>query len=97
MQFNIKPEGTPVVIDTAASHTPLQWIEMKTTSFEKFEVKEHHASLLTSLTSGTGRLWVAGFGITLAFLGIVITPSKKTPNSSTKRRNEQLNSVVRLQ
>ena len=76
MQFNISPQGVPVVIDTAASSTPLQWIERKVSQTQNLQISQKNESCLSILSHGTRRLWLAGFGITILFLGIVLTPSE---------------------
>jgi hypothetical protein len=71
MQFNLTSNGAPIVIDMSASQTPLAWLSKRARKAKVLEVEHNHASLLTSIVQGRGRLWLIACGAFLMFVGLV--------------------------
>lgn len=71
MQFNQSPSGTPVVIDRAASKTPLDWVAQRARRDRAVFLEESRQSLLSKMTTGTNRLWLAGVGVFIIFVGLI--------------------------
>ena len=74
MQFNQAATGTPVVIDRAAAKTPLDWVAQRARQTRAVDITMPRDSILTTLTKGRNRLWLAGAGVFVIFIGLVISP-----------------------
>jgi hypothetical protein len=75
MQFNLAAEGTPVVIDSSASHTPLEWIAERSRRDHVIATHAEESSLLSGLSSGRSRLLLVGGAVFAMFIGFL----KKEP------------------
>ena len=71
MQFNQPPSGTPVVIDRAASKTPLDWVAQRARRDRAVYLEEPRQSILSKMTTGKNRLWLAGVGVFIIFVGLI--------------------------
>lgn len=71
MQFNQSPAGTPVVIDRAASKTPLDWIDQRARRDRVIDINEPRQSILSAMTTGKKRLWLAGVGVFVIFIALI--------------------------
>ena len=69
IQLNKEVEGTPIVTDLGSSRTPLQWIDEKVLLVTPVDIAVHDETSLSRLVSGTGRLWIAAFGVFFVFVG----------------------------
>ena len=63
--------GDFVVFDPNAAKTPLQWLERRTARMPTVVKSPDQHSILENLTAGDQRLWVAGFGGLIVFIGLV--------------------------
>ena len=77
MQFNQPPSGTPVVIDRAASKTPLDWVAQRARRDRSVFVEEPPQSILSKMTIGKNRLWLAGAGVLIIFVGLITSASQE--------------------
>jgi len=77
MQFNQSATGTPVVIDRSAAKTPLEWVAQRARQTRVLDVEEPRDSILTILSKGRNRLWLAGSGVFVIFIGLVMSPTKE--------------------
>ena len=71
MQTNGDSNGDFVVFDPNAAKTPLQWLERRTARMPTVVKSPDQHSILENLTAGDQRLWVAGFGGLIVFIGLV--------------------------
>ena len=71
MQTNGDSNGDFVVLDPNAAKTPLEWLERRTAQVPTVVVSPDKHSILENLTAGDQRLWVAGFGGLIVFIGLV--------------------------
>ena len=71
MQFNQRPSGTPVVIDRAASKTPLDWVAQRARRDRAIYLEEPRLSILSKMSTGKNRLWLAGAGVFIIFVGLI--------------------------
>ena len=71
MQTNGNSNGDFVVLDPNASKTPLEWLERRTAQLPTVVGSPDQHSILENLTAGDQRLWVAGFGGLIVFIGLV--------------------------
>lgn len=71
MQTSGDARGDFVVLDPNAPKTPLEWLERRTTQTPTVVSSLDHQSILEELTAGDKRLWVAGFGGLILFIGLV--------------------------
>ena len=69
IQLNEDVDGTPIVTDLGASKTPLQWIDEKNLKVTSLKVDNPKETSLYLLLKGTGRLWMASFGVFFIFIG----------------------------
>jgi len=76
MQFNLSPDGTPVVIDSSASHNPLEWIAERSRRERRVDTRTVESSLLSGLSSGRSRLLLVGAAAFAMFIGFL----KREPN-----------------
>ena len=83
MQFNQPPSGTPVVIDRAASKTPLDWVAQRARRDRAIYLEEPRQSLLSRMTSGKNRLWLAGAGVFVIFIGLITSSPLEDCTPST--------------
>ena len=77
MQFNQPPSGTPVVIDRAASKTPLDWVAQRARRDRAVYLEEPRQSILSKMTTGKNRLWLAGAGVFIIFVGLITAASQE--------------------
>jgi len=77
MQFNQQPTGATVVIDRAASKTPLDWIAQRARQERVVYLEEPKNSFLAMMTNGKNRLWLAGAGVFIIFVGLINTNSEE--------------------
>jgi hypothetical protein len=78
MQFNKPSDGTPIVFDGSAAKTPLEWIELRSRRVRAYDIEQDRTSMLTALANGRGRLWLAGGGVFVIFIGLVRTPLRQS-------------------
>lgn len=78
MQFNQAATGIPVVIDRAAAKTPLDWVAQRARQTRIVDIDSPRNSILTTLTNGRNRLWLAGAGVFIIFIGLVISAPSET-------------------
>ena len=71
MQFNMTADGTPVVIDSSASHTPLEWIAERSRRNRVIVTHTEQSSLLSGLSSGRSRLLLVGGAAFAMFIGFL--------------------------
>jgi len=71
MQTNGDAKGDFVVFDPNAAKTPLEWLKRSTTQPLTIVSTPDKDSMLEILTAGDQRLWVAGFGGLVLFVGLV--------------------------
>ncbi len=71
MQLNIQKSGTPVVTDTSASKTPLEWINQRVRRSKEFSLELQQTSILSHLATGRSRLLLIGVGVFAMFIGFV--------------------------
>lgn len=84
MQFNQAATGVPVVIDRAAAKTPLDWVAQRARQTRIVDIDTPRDSILTTLTNGRNRLWLAGAGVFVIFIGLVVTPACETESPITE-------------
>ena len=81
-QLGIIPEGhEPIAILSGVSDPPTRWIERAALSVEEpttptLEPGNGNSLLLTLLT-GTGQLWIFGAALLLIFIGLLLGPSSR--------------------
>ena len=71
IQLNEVIEGTPIVTDLSSSQTPLQWVDEKVLTVSPLNVEKEDVSSLSRILSGSGRLWMAAFGVFFIYVGCV--------------------------
>ena len=71
IQLNEVIEGTPIVTDLSSSQTPLQWVDEKVLTVSPLNVEKEDVSSLSRIISGSGRLWMAAFGVFFIYVGCV--------------------------
>ncbi len=71
MQFNLQTEGTPVVIDTSSSQTPLEWVAQRSRRDRVMPLQVEQSSILSGLSSGRSRLLLVGAGAFAMFVGFL--------------------------
>ena len=74
MQFNIQVSGTPVVVDSSASQTPLEWLSQRIRRDTEVPLISEQSSILSNLSSGRSRLFLVGLGVFAIFVGLVKSP-----------------------
>ncbi len=83
MQFNQSPSGTPVVIDRAASKTPLDWVAQRARRDRAVQLDQPRQSILSKMTTGRNRLWLAGVGVFVIFIGLITSASENELTPAT--------------
>jgi len=82
MQFNLQSPGIPVVIDSSASQTPLEWVKQRARRHRELYLPEEQSSILTGLSHGRSRLFLVGIGAIAMFIGFVNnTPASNQSDS----------------
>ena len=71
IQLNEVVEGTPIVTDLSASRTPLQWVDEKVLTVTSLSIEKENRSSLSRILSGSGRLWMAAFGVFFIYIGCI--------------------------
>ena len=71
IQLNEVAEGTPIVTDLSASKTPLQWVDEKVLTVTSLSIEKENESSLSRILSGSGRLWMAAFGVFFIYIGCI--------------------------
>ena len=71
IQLNEVVEGTPIVTDLSASRTPLQWVDEKVLAVTSLSIEKENRSSLSRILSGSGRLWMAAFGVFFIYIGCI--------------------------
>ena len=71
IQLNEVAEGTPIVTDLSASKTPLQWVDEKVLAVTSLSIEKENRSSLSRILSGSGRLWMAAFGVFFIYIGCI--------------------------
>ncbi len=71
MQMRLNPNGTPVVIDASASKTPLEWVAQRARRDRLVDIQPPEDSILTRLSKGRSRLFLAGIGVFSMFIGFM--------------------------
>jgi hypothetical protein len=71
MQTNGNSNGNFVVLDPNAAKTPVEWLERRTSQMPTVVKSPDQHSMLENLTAGDQRLWVAGFGGLIVFIGLL--------------------------
>ena len=71
IQLNEVIEGTPIVTDLSSSQTPLQWVDEKVLTVSPINVEKEDVSSLSRILSGSGRLWMAAFGVFFIYVGCI--------------------------
>ena len=71
IQLNEVIEGTPIVTDLSSSQTPLQWVDEKVLTVSPLNVEKEDVSSLSRILSGSGRLWMAAFGVFFIYVGCI--------------------------
>ena len=84
MQFNQPPSGTPVVIDRAASKTPLDWVAQRARRDRAIYLEEPRQSILSKMTTGKNRLWLAGAGVFIIFIGLITSAPQEADAPATQ-------------
>ena len=84
MQFNQPPSGTPVVIDRAASKTPLDWVAQRARRERAIYLEEPRQSILSKMTTGKNRLWLAGAGVFIIFIGLITSAPQEADAPATQ-------------
>ena len=84
MQFNQPPSGTPVVIDRAASKTPLDWVAQRARRDRAIYLEEPRQSILSKMTTGKNRLWLAGVGVFIIFIGLITSAPQEADVPATQ-------------
>ena len=84
MQFNQPPSGTPVVIDRAASKTPLDWVAQRARRDRAIYLEEPRQSILSKMTIGKNRLWLAGAGVFIIFIGLITSAPQEADAPATQ-------------
>lgn len=74
MQFNTLASGTPVVVDSSASQTPLEWLAQRIRRDRDVSMQTEQSSILANLSSGRNRLFLFGLGVFAMFVGLVKGP-----------------------
>jgi hypothetical protein len=76
MQTSGYMSGEFVVFDPNAAKTPLQWLERRTAREPEVINSPEQPSKLEALVTDDQRLWVAGFGGLVIFIGLVQGPRR---------------------
>ena len=71
MQTNGDAKGDFVVFDPNAAKTPLEWVKRRTAQPLTIVPTPEKDSMLEILIAGDQRLWVAGLGGLILFVGLV--------------------------
>ncbi len=71
MQFNIKEDGSTVVVDSSSSQTPLDWLSQRARTDRFINIDVQNASLLTVFSEGRSRLFMFGVGAFAIFIGLI--------------------------
>ena len=77
MQFNKQVSGTPVVVDSSASQTPLEWLSQRVRRDTEVSLITEQSSILSNLSNGRSRLFLVGLGVFAVFVGLVKSPTAK--------------------
>ena len=79
MQMRVSPDGAIVVKDASAANTPLEWIAQRARRDRIVHFDSSEDSILTGLSSGRSRLYLAGVGVFAMFVGFI----KSHPTTET--------------
>ncbi|MBC8309544.1 MAG: hypothetical protein ISR75_05525 [Phycisphaerales bacterium] len=82
MQLNLQAQGTPVVIDTSASQTPLEWVAQRARRDRKINMQVEQSSILSGLSTGRSRLLLIGVGVFAMFIGFLKGPALSATDST---------------
>ena len=69
-------KGDYVVFDPNAAKTPLEWLNRRTSQEALVVQTRRPNSMLEKVTAEDRRLWVAGFGGLIVFVGLVQGPRR---------------------
>jgi hypothetical protein len=76
MQTSGAINGEYVVFDPNAAKTPLQWLRRSTAREVIIVQSPQPPTILENITAQDRRLWVAGFGGLIVFVGLVQGPRR---------------------
>ncbi len=82
MQLNLQLQGTPVVIDTSASQTPLEWVAQRARRDRRVNMQVEQSSILSGLSTGRSRLLLVGAGAFAMFIGFIKAPALSASDST---------------